>query len=51
MYRRLLGLLVIGLVGGAAWWSGSRCPPQSDAPADLHVAVEEAQPVDAPAPE
>jgi len=44
MFRRLLGLLVIGLVTGAAWWSGSRHPAQSDAPTDLQVTVEERNP-------
>src|SRR5215471_13358013 len=40
MYRRLLGLLVVGLLAGAAYWSGSRRPPQPDASPELHVAVE-----------
>jgi len=44
MYRRLLGIFVIGLLAGAAYWSGSRRPPQTDAPPDLHVAVEERNP-------
>ena len=44
MYRRLLGLLVIGLVTGAAWWSGNRRPAQSDVPPDLQVTVEERNP-------
>jgi hypothetical protein len=44
MYRRLLGLLVIGLLGGAAWWSGSRRPSHPDAPPGLRVAVEDHNP-------
>jgi hypothetical protein len=44
MYRRLLGILVIGLLAGAAYWSGSHRPPQTDVPPDLHVAVEERNP-------
>jgi hypothetical protein len=44
MSRRLLGFLVIGLLAGAAWWSGSRRPSQPDAPPDLHVAVEDRNP-------
>jgi hypothetical protein len=44
MDRRLLGILVAGLVGGAAFWSGGRRPPQPDAPPELHVAVEERNP-------
>jgi hypothetical protein len=44
MYRRLLGLLVIGFLAGAAYWSGSWHLPQADAPRDLQVAVEERNP-------
>ena len=44
MYRRLLGILVVGLIGGAAYWSGVRPPPQPDVAPDLHVAVEDRNP-------
>src|SRR5947208_2378046 len=44
MYRRLLGFLVVGLLAGAAYWSGSRRPPQADVPPGLQVAVEERNP-------
>jgi hypothetical protein len=40
MYRRLLGILVVGLVAGAAYWSAARPAPPPDLPPDLHVAVE-----------
>ena len=44
MHRRLLGILVVGLVGGAAYWSGVRPPPRPDLAPDLHVAVEDRNP-------
>ncbi len=44
MYRRLLGLLVIGLLAGAAYWSGRARTPQVDTPAGLHLAIEERNP-------
>jgi hypothetical protein len=44
MYRRLLGILVIGLLAGAAYWSGSRRPAQAEGSPDLHVTVEERNP-------
>jgi len=44
MYRRLLGVLVVGLLVGAAYWSGTHRPPQPDASPDLHVAVEDRNP-------
>jgi hypothetical protein len=44
MNRRLLGLLIAGLVGGAAYLSGGSRPPLPDAPPDVRVAVEERNP-------
>jgi len=44
MDRRLLGILVAGLVGGAAYLSGGSRPQPPEAPADVRVAVEEQNP-------
>jgi hypothetical protein len=44
MKRHLLGVLVAGLIAGAAYLSGGRCPPTAGAPPDIRVAVEERNP-------